>query len=135
MKSTLFLSLLTSSLVLAASPAAMAQRVVSQVDADTLRVVDYSGKPPYARQTISRERQPELYAYHAARIDHDPQPLLASEGRRGAPGKNLPRTVLRVSGDPAEIAEFARFEEAASDETKPRRAWQGAPGKGRAFAR
>lgn len=137
MKSKLFLSLIAGGLTLAAthSAHALGQTKVTQLDADTLRVVEFKGKPPHKRLTISRDSQPELFAQYVERIDYDPQPLIATESRGGAPGKNLPRNPLRVTGDAAEIAEFARFEEAADDEATPRRAWRGAPGKGRAFAR
>lgn len=138
MKSKLFLSLIASGLTLAAthSAHALGQTQVTLVDADTLRVVEFKGKPPHKRLTISRDNQPELFAHYVERVDYDPQPLIASESRRGgAPGKNLPRNALRVTGDAAEIAEFARFEEAASGEAMPRRAWRGAPGKGRAYSR
>jgi hypothetical protein len=114
---------------------ALANTVVTQVDADTLRVVDYNGKPPHKRLTVSRANQPELFAQYADRVDYNPQPLFASERRSSAPGKSTARSFQRVSGDQAEIAEFARFEEAQPGEATPQRAWRGAPGKGRALAR
>ncbi len=113
---------------------ALANTVVSQVDADTLRVVEYKGKPPHQRLTIDRNSQPELFAHYAEQVNYDPQPLFASE-RRGLKGKGIPRSYQRVSGDEAEIAEFARFEEAEAGEGTVQRAWRGAPGKGRAFSR
>lgn len=112
----------------------LANTVVTQVDTDTLRVVEYQGKPPHKRLTISRDNQPELFAHYVELVNYDPQPLFASE-RRGAPGKSLPRTYQRVSADQAEIAEFARFEEAEAGEANVQRAWRGAPGKGRAINR
>jgi hypothetical protein len=138
MKSRFVLALLAAGVAFAGTQSAHAnaQSSIKLLDADTVRVVDYSGKPPHKRQTISRDRQPELFAYYAERVDYAPQPLLASESRRsGAPGKNLPRNPLRVTGDPMEIAEFARFEEADDAEVKAPRNWRGAPGKGRAFSR
>lgn len=113
---------------------ALANTVVTHVDADTLRVVEYNGKPPHKRLTISRDSQPELFAHYVELVNYDPQPLFASE-RRGAPGKSLPRTYQRVSGDQSEIAEFARFEEAEAGEATVQRVWRGAPGKGRAINR
>jgi len=132
-KSTLFTSI-TLGLGLLLSQSGLANTVVTQLDAETLRVVEYSGKPPHKRLTISRAAQPELFAQYIERVDYDPQPLFASE-RRGMKGKSVPRSYQRVSGDQAEIAEFARFEEAQAGEVGPQRNWRGAPGKGRALAR
>lgn len=112
-----------------------ANTVVQQIDADTLRVVEYSGKPPFKRRTISQASNPVLYARYADRIGYDPQPLFAVE-RRGAPGKSLPGQARRVSADAREVAEFARFEETGADEQRSDgRMWRGAPGKARALRR
>ena len=113
---------------LAALPAG-AQTTVRQIDADTLQVVDYSGKPPFQRRVITREGSPQQFARYAGLVDYDPQPLFASGGRAGPPGKSLPAQRARVSGDIEEISEFARFEESSEPATSPRR-WRGAPGKG-----
>lgn len=134
MKHSNILSPLVLGLGLLGALPAVANTVVTQVDADTLRVVEYNGKPPHKRLTISRDNQPEQFAHYAELVNYDPQPLFASE-RRGAPGKSLPRTYQRVSGDQGEIAEFARFEEAEAGEASVQRAWRGAPGKGRAINR
>jgi len=134
MKKSSFISSLVLGLGLLGSLPALANTVVTQVDADTLRVVEYNGKPPHKRLTISRDNQPELFAQYVDMVNYDPQPLFASE-RRGAPGKSLPRTYQRVSGDAGEIAEFARFEEAEAGESTVQRAWRGAPGKGRVINR
>lgn len=134
MKYSSILSSLVLGLGLLGALPVLANTVVTQVDADTLRVVEYSGKPPHKRLTISRDSQPALYAQYEGMVNYNPQPLFASE-RRGAPGKNLPRSYQRVSGDEGEIAEFARFEEAQAGEGGVQRAWRGAPGKGRALNR
>jgi len=104
-----------------------AQTLVQQIDADTLRVTQYKGKPPLKRLTVSRTVNPESFAHYAELIDYNPQPLFAVESR-SAPGKGLPGKSRRVSGDEQEIAEFARFEE--TEEQNDSRKWRGAPGKG-----
>jgi hypothetical protein len=134
MKHTKIMSSLVLGLGLLGALPTLANTVVTHIDADTLRVVEYNGKPPHKRLTISRDNQPALFAHYMELVDYDPQPLFASE-RRGAPGKSLPRTYQRVSGDAGEIAEFARFEEAEAGETNVQRNWRGAPGKGRAINR
>jgi len=106
----------------------MAQTVVKQLDADTLRVTQYKGKPPLKRLTVSRADNPASFAHYAELIDYNPQPLFAVE-RRGAPGKSMPGSSRRVSGDAQEIAEFARFEESQESQADSR-LWRGAPGKG-----
>ncbi len=135
MKNSNLMSSLILGLGLIGSLPALANTVVSHVDADTLRVVEYNGKPPHKRLTISRDNQPELFAHYVELVNYDPQPLFASERRGGAPGKSTARSYQRVSGDQGEIAEFARFEEAEGDEAGVQRAWRGAPGKGRAINR
>lgn len=135
MKHSKLLTSITLGLGLLGSLPSLANTVVTQVDADTLRVVQYDGKPPHKRITINRGNQPELFAQYAERVNYDPQPLFASERRSGAPGKTSARSFQRVSGDQTEIAEFARFEEAEAGEINAPRQWRGAPGKGRAFGR
>ena len=120
------LAVMTTSLAIL--PAA-AQTTVRQIDADTLQVIDYSGKPPFQRRVITRDGTPSQFARFAELVDHDPQPLFASSGRAGPPGKSLPAQRVRVSGDAAEIAEFARFEESGEAPGSARRS-HGAPGKG-----
>ena len=134
MKNSNLMSSLILGLGLIGSLPALANTVVSHVDADTLRVVEYNGKPTHQRLTISRDNQPELFAHYVELVNYDPQPLFASE-HRGAPGKSLPRTFQRVTADQGEIAEFARFEEAEAGEAGMQRAWRGAPGKGRTINR
>lgn len=112
---------------LAALPSA-AQTTIRQIDPDTLQVVDYSGKPPFQRRVITREGSPQQFARFAELSDYDPQPLFASSGRAGPPGKSLPAQRVRISGDAGEIAEFARFEESSDPAPTPRR-WRGPPGK------
>ena len=135
MKYSNLMSSLILGLGLIGSLPALANTVVSHVDADTLRVVEYNGKPTHQRLTISRDNQPELFAHYVELVNYDPQPLFASERRGGAPGKNIARTYQRVTADQGEIAEFARFEEAEAGETGVQRAWRGAPGKGRTINR
>lgn len=135
MKHRTLISSFALGLGLLASVGATANTVVTHVDADTLRVVEYNGKPPHKRLTISRDAQPELFAHYAERVDYDPQPLFASERRGGAPGKSVARSYQRVSADRTEIAEFARFEEAEAGEAAAPRSWRGAPGKGHAINR
>lgn len=106
---------------------AQAQVAVTRVATDTLRIIEFRGKPPHRRQVISEDRHPALYAHYSERIGYDEQPLYTVSSR-GAPGKSLPRQSLRVSGDVDEVAEFARFEETDEATTDPRR-WRGAPGK------
>jgi hypothetical protein len=112
----------------ASGSAVMAQTVVKQLDADTLRVTQYKGKPPLKRMTVSRSANPEAFAHYAELIDYNPQPLF-SVARSGAPGKSLPSSSRRVSGDPQEVAEFARFEETQEPARNENRIWRGAPGK------
>ena len=109
--------------------ALMAQTVVKQLDTDTLRVTQYKGKPPLKRITVNRANNPATFAHYAELIDYNPQPLFAVE-RRGAPGKSLPNSSRRVSGDVQEVAEFARFEESQEPARIESRQWRGAPGKG-----
>ena len=134
MKKSSFVSSLVLGLGLLGSLPALANTVVTQIDADTLRVAEYGGKPPHKRLTISRDNQSELFAQYLDLVNYDPQPLFASE-RRGAPGKSLSRTYPRVSGELGEIAEFARFEEAEVGESTAQLVWRGAPGKGRVINR
>lgn len=107
---------------------AQAQISVTRIDADTLHVTEFRGKPPHRRQVISEDRNPGLYAHYSDRVDYDEQPLYAVSSR-GAPGKSLPRQSVRVSGEVSEVAEFARFEETDEAATTDHRRWRGAPGK------
>jgi len=116
------------SLALSALPAAADS--VRQLSGDTLQVVDFQGKPPFKRRTVSAQSNPAEFARLEALRDAQPRPLFASE-QRGAPGKNLPRQSQRVSSEPGELAEFARFEESAEPSAASARHWRGAPGKGR----
>lgn len=129
-------ALLGFALAAGSGPTLLAQTVVTQLDEDTIRVVQHKGKPPHKRMTISRYTSPGIYAHYVELIDYNPRPLFASLARYGAPGKNLPRTVRRVSGDQQELAEFARFEETTEARAagSDGRQWRGAPGKARAFA-
>lgn len=136
MKSKVLLTLLVAGVTFAALPAtqASAQTNITQLDTDTIRVIDYSGKPPHKRLIINKDTQPQLFGHYAERVTYEVTPSLLSQ-RRGAPGKSLPRSVLKVSSEPGEIAEFARFEEEPVSTETTQRAWRGAPGKGRSLAR
>lgn len=107
---------------------AQAQVSVTRIDADTLRITEFRGKPPHKRQVISEDRNPALYAHYSDQVNYDEQPLFAVSSR-GAPGKSLPRQSVRISGDVSEMAEFARFEETDEAPTTDHRRWRGAPGK------
>jgi hypothetical protein len=136
MKAKLLFTLAAAAIALAGIQSVQAQTSIKQLDADTIRVTEFAGKPPHKRLTIDRTAQPEIFAHYAERVDYDPQSILASERRGGAPGKNLPGKVLKVSSDPVEVAEFARFEEAdAGDSSRVQRPWRGAPGKSRPISR
>jgi hypothetical protein len=109
---------------------ALAQVSVERVDADTLRVTEFQGKPPHRRQFISQSEHPELYQQYEARLDDKPVALVGAEtSRKGAPGKTTASSV-RISSSPQEVTEFARFEETAEPAAKDARRWSGAPGKG-----
>ena len=122
-----------SGLGLAFSAITNAAPNVSEIDADTLRVVHYDGKPPFERRIIHRSNNPELFARYAPMAENAPRVFITAERSGGAPGKNLPNFVQRVSTDPQEIAEFARFEE-SSEANRNTRRWRGAPGKARAIS-
>jgi hypothetical protein len=65
---------------------AFAQVNVQRVDADTLRVTEFQGKPPHRRQFINQSGHPELYAQYEARLDARPVALTGAEtSRNGAP--------------------------------------------------
>lgn len=105
-----------------------AQVSVTRIDADTLRVTEFRGKPPHKRQIIAGDRHPGLYARYSELVTYDEQPLFAVS-QRGAPGKSLPRQRARISGEVGEVTEFARFEESTEATTSNHRHWHGAPGK------
>lgn len=131
---SLLVPLLTIGLGPVASSSALAQTLVQAIDADTLRVISYQGKPPYKRVTIDRASDPALYDHYAGLIAYDPQPLQLVQ-RRGAPGKSTSRQV-RMVGDAQETAEFARFEESSDPGADSNnRRWRGAPGKSRPLDR
>ena len=104
-----------------------AQTVVREVANGDLLVVNYSGKPPFKRQTVSRDHA--LYARYAA-LNESVMIASATTDRAGPPGKSLPAQSARMERIPeAEITRFARFEE--TDRAGQSRMWRGAPGKGR----
>ena len=108
----------------------LADPKVQRTDADTLLITDFAGKPPFKRQYVNRLKHAELYAFYEQGIGLIAQPLMAVESRR-APGKTLPGSFQRISSDPVEIADFARFEETDEASVNDARRWSGAPGKGR----
>lgn len=102
---------------------------VKQLDADRLMVVEMSGKPPFHRQIVDRTTHPEAFATWAPRASGEVARMVAEVSGRRAPGKSLPSQRARVSYQPIESVEFARFEETQSA-VAPARRWRGAPGKG-----
>lgn len=126
MKKTFSLALMAGAMFLGANGAA-AQTVVSQTADGDLRVVDYSGKPPYKRSIIRAEDTAEFARFEALQ---DTVLVATSTSRRaGPPGKSLPRQQASFERVPeSQIAQFARFEE--SDSAAGTRRWRGAPGKG-----
>ncbi|MCI5107649.1 MAG: hypothetical protein MRY76_13120 [Pseudomonadales bacterium] len=122
---TLFLSL-------SASPASAAT-VVRQVDAATLLVVEYRGKPPHKRRLVSAD-DTAAFAHYQEIMDRPSATLFSGIFRAGPPGKataHSRRPMESDSGQNTEQVEFARFEETSAQEKPTRRFWRGAPGKGR----
>lgn len=129
-KSKLFLVSVTTLLAALSMGAtsASAQTVVNTTASGDLQVVDYSGKPPFKRRTISSEDAADFQRFEA--INDTVLVATSSPRRVGAPGKSLPRQVRSFERVPtADISQFARFEE-TTDSDSPRM-WRGAPGKGR----
>jgi hypothetical protein len=106
----------------------LAGTVVREIDADTLLVTRFEGKPPHERVYIDRNRDAESFAFYQAKAGILPMPAIAVESR-GAPGKTVARNRLRVTSDLGELTEIARLEETTDDSTSSRH-WRGAPGKG-----
>lgn len=107
-----------------------AQTVVSETPDGDLRVVDYSGKPPFERRIIRAEDSADFARFEAL---EDTVMVATGTSRRGGPaGKSLPAQWARVERvNEADISQFARFEE--TDAAGSSRMWRGAPGKGRAL--
>lgn len=122
-------SLLVALGSVAVAMSAHAGTTVKQLDADRLMVIDTSGKPPFHRQIIQRSTNPEAYATWAPRASGDVAMMVTEVQRRGAPGKSLAPSRARISFEPVESVEFARFEE-TQEALAPNRRWRGAPGKG-----
>lgn len=110
-----------------ASQPLVAGTVVREIDADTLLVTRYEGKPPHARLYVDRHRDAESFAFYQARAGITPMPVFAVASR-GAPGKSVAKSRVRVTSDIAELTEIARLEESGPDSAGGRR-WRGAPGK------
>ena len=93
----------------------------SAADSSTVRVVDFTGAPPFKRRAVSQETAADFARFEAA------APTVGERRRvvdfRGAPPHR--RSVEVVTE--ADVAEFARFEEAPAEATRPRRS--GPPGK------
>lgn len=101
---------------------------VTQVNQDTLRVVDYSGKPPYKRRMISASTAPEAFDRYSSLLDHTPQALQTTNRRSGPPGKSVGRQGIRINARPIETSEPSSAPE-DNGPTNPHRMWRGAPGK------
>lgn len=105
-----------------------AQTVVGETADGDLRIVDYRGKPPFARKIVSEENSAEFARFEA--LDDTVLVATGTSRRSGAPGKSLPAQRARIERvNEADISQFARFEE--SDAAGSTRMWRGAPGKGR----
>lgn len=102
---------------------------VKQLDADRLMVIDTSGKPPFHRQIVQRSTNPEVFAAWAPRALGDVAMMVTEVQSRGVPGKSMASSRARISFEPVESVEFARFEE-TQEALAPNRRWRGAPGKG-----
>lgn len=102
---------------------------VKQLDADRLMVIDTSGKPPFHRQIVQRSTNPEAFAAWAPRASGDVAMMVTEVQSRGVPGKSMASSRARISFEPVESVEFARFEE-TQEALAPNRRWRGAPGKG-----
>jgi hypothetical protein len=110
-----------------ASQPLVAGTVVRQIDADTLLVTRYAGKPPHARLYLDRQRDAENFAYYLVKAGVSPLPAYAVASL-GAPGKSVAKSRVRVTSDIGELTEIARLEEVGMATTDGRR-WRGAPGK------
>lgn len=132
-KSNRFVKLVMAGVMAAMAQPLLAGTVVKEVDADTLLVTRFEGKPPHQRLYINRNDNPEQFALYQEKVGVTPFPVFAVASR-GAPGKSMPGTRIRVSSDITEITEIARFEEVEERDTTGRR-WQGAPGKGMRIGR
>ncbi|MGA0935941.1 MAG: hypothetical protein ACO3R5_12540 [Pseudohongiellaceae bacterium] len=120
------LVLMAGALFLGANGAA-AQTVVTPTADGDLRVVDYSGKPPYKRSIIRAEDSADFARFET--LQETVLVATSTSRRMGPLGKSLPRqraSLERVLE--SQIAQFARFEE--SDSPASTRRWRGAPGKG-----
>ena len=102
---------------------------VKQLDANRLMVIDTSGKPPFHRQIVQRSANPEAFAAWAPRASGDVAMMVTEVQSRGVPGKSMASSRARISFEPVESVEFARFEE-TQEALAPNRRWRGAPGKG-----
>lgn len=128
MKSVKICLLTIASVFTLATASLSAQTVVSETPEGDLRVVDYKGKPPFKRKTISAKDSAEFARFEA--LNETVLVATSASRRAGPPGKSLPRQQARFERVPeADISQFARFEE--TDAAGSTRMWRGAPGKGR----
>ena len=98
------------------------------VAADTVWVVDYSGRPPFKRQRV----QAPAAEAEFARLEEE----LPELGKRVQVVDFSGRPPYRrtwVTVDAQNQAEFARFEEVSDDDARPKR--RGPPGKGMGYRR
>jgi hypothetical protein len=105
----------------------IAGTVVREIDADTLLVTRYQGKPPHARLYVDRNRDADSFAFYQAKAGITPLPAFAVTSR-GAPGKFVTRSRVRITSDVGELTEIALLEEVGTATADSRR-WRGAPGK------
>jgi len=116
-----------ASALLLVSAAASAQTVANTTSNGDLQVVNYSGKPPFKRKTVS----PGDADFERYQTFEETVLVATSRPRRaGPPGKSLPVQQTRFDRVPeADISQFARFEE--TDSAGSARMFRGAPGKSR----
>ena len=105
-----------------AAPLAAAETIVKQVDANSVLVVDYSGRPPFKRRVVEIDA---LSATELARFEERIGPVEVDASRIGerisiADYRGKPPFRRRsVEIDASNAVEFARFEESDEGDTRP----------------
>jgi hypothetical protein len=113
----------------------LAGPVIRQIDEERVRVVDYSGKPPFRRQIV---RIDELNAAQFARFEETAREASIDRSRLGERVRVVnyrgkpPFQRRTVTIDESNVAQFARFEETI-ERQPPRR--RGPFGKWPSFVR